>query len=283
MIRTLCTASLLTCAIASGQSFVSSNAAASSAADPNLARTLTASSLPQFEAVSIKPSFAHDQQKNAIYAYPTGRVFCTHCTLPFLASLAFDLREWQIVGNQDWTTLASTMQYDIDASAPDSSDSSEPYDPKSPLSSLQRQMLQSLLIERFRIAAHRETRSDTVFVLQKGDQPLKLVPPLHPNETHWAGGPSGGPIGSTPGLSGRNITLPELAARLSAALQHPVIDRTRLSGRFDFQARPDDLPANAPIGDNVSASIRAIGLKLTPASGPVEILIVDHAEPPAQN
>lgn len=280
MIRTLCSACLFTCAIASGQSFVSAGAAGAPAPNPSAGRSIIGTArLPQFDAVSIKPALAQGQQMNAIYAYPNGRIFCSHCTLQFLSTLAFDLREWQIKGGEDWNGLASTIPYDINATAPEGSYS---YDTKAPLSSQQRQMLQSLLINRFRLAGHLETRSDTVYILQKGDQPLKLVPPLHPNETHWAGGPGGGPIGSTPGIAGKNISMSELAVCISATLKGPVIDQTLLPGRFDFQFRPNDPSANTGVNEGILASIRGIGLKLTPATGPVVTLVIDHAEPPTQ-
>jgi uncharacterized protein (TIGR03435 family) len=230
-----------------------------------------------FDAVSIKPATARDQQSNVIYAYPGGRIFCAHCDLQFLTSLAFNLHDWQITGGPAWTTLASEAKYDIEATGPEGSRSSSP-----PLTDDQRQMLKSLLIDRFALQGHRQTTSDTVYILQRGDQPLKLVPPLHPNESHWAGGTVGGPIGAATGLAGKNISMPELAARLSNVLRRPVLDRTGLSGNFDFQYRPDD-PTAADLTGAVFSSLRAIGLNLAPANGTVEFLVIDHIEHPAEN
>ena len=217
MIPNLCIACILTCSIASGQSFAA-RAAATPAADPHSARAITAfAGMPRFDAVSIKPATATDQQINVIYPYPDGRIFCAHCTLAFLTSLAFNLGDWQIIGGADWTLLAGNARYDINATAPESYDSVPDRSHQSPLTEQQRQMLKSLLIDRFQLQGHSETRPDSVYLLQRGDQPLRLVPPLHPNESHWAGGIHGGSIGAGTGIAGKNISMPELGNRISTA------------------------------------------------------------------
>jgi uncharacterized protein (TIGR03435 family) len=280
MIRNFCIVCLLSCAIARGQSFVSSSAAESSPANPNPAHAIVAvSRTPVFDAVSIKPAAVRDQQTNTIYAYPSGRIFCAHCTLQFLTSLAFGLGDWQVTGGNEWTRLAGNTRYDIEATVPEGFQSTTS---KAPLTDDQRQMLKALLMDRFRLEGHRETRSDTVYIMQKGDQQLKLVPPLHPWESHWAGGAGGGAIGIATGIAGKNISMPELAARISSVIKRPVLDQTALPGSFDFEYRPEDA-ANNDVTDAVVTSMRGIGLKLTPAIGPVEVLVIDHAEPPAQN
>lgn len=283
MIRTLCIACILNCSIASAQSFVSPRAAATPAADPNSVRAATAfAAMPRFDAVSIKPATAIDQQVNAIYPYPDGRIFCAHCTLQFLTTLAFDLGDWQITGSSDWTA-ASSSRYDINAIAPSSYEPPAPDRSRnSPLTDEQRQMLRSLLIDHFQLQGHRETKSETVYILQRGDLPLKLVPPLHPDEYHWAGGVHGGSIGPGTGIAGKNISMPELSTRISGALKRTVIDQTGLTGTFDFECIAGD-SATSDVASALAASMHSIGLKLTPAKGPVEMLVVDHAELPAQN
>lgn len=285
MISKFCVVFLLSCAVAWGQSFVAAKSAADPAFAPNSSRAAAANAtMPQFDAVSIKPAVARDQQVNAIYAYPGGRIFCAHCTLQFLATLAFDLRDWQITGGPEWMSLTGDTQYDIEATAEKGSHSlSQTWNSKTPLNEDQRQMLKSLLMDRFQLKGHRETRSDTVYILQRGDQPLKLVPPLHPDESHWAGGAGGGALTSGTGIAGKNISMPELATRISGVLKRPVLDRTGLTGTFDFEYRTADPAANTDPTGGVFASMQGIGLRLTPAKGPVEILVIDHAVSPSQN
>lgn len=283
MIRKFSVVCLLSCAAAQGQSFVSAKAAGAPGFEPNSAHAITATaSLPQFDAVTIKPALARDQQSNTIYAYPGGKIFCAHCTLQFLTTLAFNLPEWQVTGSAELISSTSDNRYDIEATAPEGSQTTT-WNSRTPLSEAQRQMLKSLLIERFGLKGHRETRSDTVYILQRGDQPLKLVPPLHPDESHWAGGVGGGPVIGSTGMRGKNISMAELATRISGALKRPVLDQTGLTGTFDFEYRIGDQVANSDVTGAVLTSMHGIGLKLTPSNGPVEMLVIDHAEPPSQN
>ena len=107
---------------------------------------------------------------------------------------------------------------------------------------------------------------------------------------------------STPGLhriGGRNVTLTMVAESLPAqtglaTFPKPVIDRTGLSGTFDFslewtQAVASDMAVgpNAQ-GEEPGPSIaqamkQQLGLKLESTKGPVELLVIDHVEQPTAN
>ena len=276
MIRNLSIFCLLTCTIVRGQSLLSASAAESPAAIPNRAHAIVkAATIRQFAAASIKLPPVRKPQINAIYVYPGGRILCSHCTLQFLATLAFDLPDWQVTGRSEWMGDA---QFDLEAKT---SERSQPaaWNSKTPLTNEQRQMLRALLMDRFRLEGHRETRTDTVYILQRSDQPLKLAPPSHSWEAYPVGG---GSVGGATGIAGKNISMHELATRISSVLKRPVVDQTGLSGTFDFECRPGDT-ASAEVTDAVFDSIRGSGLKLTPATVPVEMLVIDHAEPPAEN
>jgi uncharacterized protein (TIGR03435 family) len=91
-----------------------------------------------------------------------------------------------------------------------------------------------------------------------------------------------------------------LAAQLSARLGRPVIDKTGLKGNYAFNLRwtPDpfeaenlkksgDMVAPEPADSNGPSLARAVqdqlGLKLQPNTEPVQVLVIDHAEQPAEN
>jgi len=93
----------------------------------------------------------------------------------------------------------------------------------------------------------------------------------------------------------------DLIRELSMTLGRPVMDKTGFTGEFDLNlnytdegltkspvsAVPDDpggnrLPAEPDISI-VFAAMDQLGLKLAPAKGPVEVLVVDHAERPTAN
>ena len=272
MIRNLSLFCLLTCTMAGGQSLLSASAAESPAAIPNRTHAnVKVATVNQFAAASIKLPPVRNPQVNGIYVYPDGRILCAHCTLQFLATLAFDLPDWQVTGRSEWMGDA---QFDLEATT---SERSQPaaWNAKTPLTDQQRQMLRALLMDRFRLEGHRETRTDTVYTLQRSNQPLKLVP-------HSVGEAGGGSIGGATGIAGKNISMHELATRISNVLKRPVVDQTGLSGSFDFECRPGDT-ASAEVSDTVFDSVRGFGLKLTPATVPVEMLVIDHAEPPTDN
>jgi uncharacterized protein (TIGR03435 family) len=175
-------------------------------------------------------------------------------------------------------------RYDIVATPPASSAASKanpPY-PKAPPSAEQRRMLLALLEERFHLQYHRETKEGPVYLLTKSNKPLKLKAPANKDEFPWAGS-----LDRTagPGLifKGENISMPQLAVRLSGWLVRPVFDRTGIEGSFDFQ---DEYASDDVHPDRVAAivsSVSAIGLRLESAKGPVERIIIDGAEKPAEN
>jgi len=170
-----------------------------------------------------------------------------------------------------------------------------------------RQMLRSLLADRFKLEVHIVTADAPVLALLL-DQPEKTGPRLRPH----AEGPacSGNTAGvfppvceevmAMPGPDGairvgaRNATMKQIAGYLAALppVGGPVVDQTGLSGRFDFlleftpgakgaptQGAPADLQATT----FEEAFHEQLGLKLKATRAPREILVFDRAEPPSGN
>jgi uncharacterized protein (TIGR03435 family) len=96
-------------------------------------------------------------------------------------------------------------------------------------------------------------------------------------------------------MPARNATMGDFVSVLQRAiLDHPVVDKTGLTGRFDFDLEwaPDetqfggDVPAapdDAPSAPLFTAIQQQLGLKLTATRGPVQALVVDNAERPSPN
>ncbi|MGD0496938.1 MAG: M56 family metallopeptidase [Bryobacteraceae bacterium] len=243
----------------------------------------TTAPLPSFEVASVKPADPKVRDRG-IYTYPGGRITCHNCPLVMLIVESFDVPFFQVKGGPRWI---NDDQFDIEAKPPASSKSSKanpPY-PKAPLNEEQRQMLQTLLADRFQLKFHRETKAGPVYLLMKGnkgDKGLKLQDAKDRGAYPWAGGPKGGAPVNGDGLAGINISMPQLAARLSAWLQHPVLDRTGLKGSFDFKVDNSGDPAPDQIS-GILTSVQEIGLKLKAGRGPVETIVIDHAEKPSAN
>ena len=106
--------------------------------------------------------------------------------------------------------------------------------------------------------------------------------------------------GATARLSAKGFAMPDLAERLGGWTSHPIMDRTGLTGRYDFvlEFTPDAsrLPpglaapgtptgdASEPGSNAASALEQQLGLKLTNAKAMLDVIVVDRAEKtPTQN
>ncbi len=186
-----------------------------------------------------------------------------------------------------------------------------------------RLMMQSLLEERFQLKIHKETREGKVYALVLA-KPGVTGPRLRPHPAddttctnellplvakgsgpemppEAAGGfplTCGGvvPVKSpaVPGKmmsGGRNLTMADIAENLpgSARLDHPVVDKTGLSGRYDFTLdfAPDPAPGAEPTDDPRplfrDALAQQMGLKLELQDGSYEVWVVDRVEHPSAN
>lgn len=245
---------------------------------PSMCTAQAPGTAPAFEVASVKASTPEDHVIG-LFTHPGGRITASLYTLEMLIEEAFDVQPFQVSGGPHWI---QTERYDVEAKPPASSPSSHanpPYD-KAPPNSEQRQMLVSLLVDRFQLKFHREAREGPVYLLVKG-KALRLEPPKDPDAFPWAGRIGGGSADGN-GIAGTNISMPQLAARLSGFLARQVLDRTGLTGAFDFKfALPAD--PHPDIVSSIFASMQGIGLKLEASRGPVDTIAIDHAEKPSGN
>jgi uncharacterized protein (TIGR03435 family) len=155
-----------------------------------------------------------------------------------------------------------------------------------------RQMLKSLLAERFQLVLRRETRTLPVYVLVRSRSDGRLGSGLRPSTricqagvTVPAGGrPCGGFAGSpTPRMYGDAITMAVLAKFLSSSSpQRIVVDRTGLVGTFDLDLSYDNAPQPDPDGlPSVFTALKEqLGLELRTETAPVEVTVIDRFERP---
>jgi uncharacterized protein (TIGR03435 family) len=148
-----------------------------------------------------------------------------------------------------------------------------------------REMLQSLLMERFQLKVHRSTQMGKVYFLQRTAKPLALV--SNKNSSAAAASPYGntGTIGYTDQWVLSNTTMAELATFASSYILHrPVLDHTGLTGTFDYRTPREDRDLS-PIDQNSSfvEMLNQAGLKLESGRGEVEMLTIDHAALPTPN
>lgn len=231
---------------------------------------------PAFEVASVKPSGPDEKLMGDFHTCPGGGTIARGCTLQYPIVLAFDLRSDQIAGGPDWIY---TTRRNIQAKPPETSLSSKSDQvwSKLPPNAEQREMLQSLLVERFKLQYHRRSKEGSVFVLTKGDKALKLQPPKNKDEYPWTGSTEGGAPGIS-GLRGMNISVAQLTTRLSGWLHRPVLGRTGLQGFFDFEYQIGNPEDDVDVASAILTLVKGIGLRFSAGKGPVETLTVDHIE-----
>jgi len=143
-------------------------------------------------------------------------------------------------------------------------------------------MLQALLVERFGLKFHRESREGPVFLLLRGSRALKLVDAKDKQAYPWSGGLGGGGI-TGDGMAGTNESMEDLAKRLSPYFDRPVLNRTGISGSFDFRYEYSPAEARPDINAVILESLQELGLKLSASKAPVDAIVIDHAEKPSAN
>jgi uncharacterized protein (TIGR03435 family) len=231
--------------------------------------------------ISIKPSDLHARTGIGVSTYAGGRVVANKCTLRVLIETAFNVQPFEIEGASGWMDGDA---WDIDARPPASSKSAalNPANRKAPPNDEQREMLQSLLADRFSLRFHRETRQQPVYFLDRGNKALKLENSKVKDGFSWVGSPHGGMIVGD-GVAGTNVSMPALANRLSGYLERQVLDRTHISGFFDFTSDYASGDSHPDVVSTIITSIGEIGLKLESGKAPVETIVIDHAELPSPN
>jgi uncharacterized protein (TIGR03435 family) len=243
-----------------------------------MAQTTTPAS-PTFEVASIKPGDPNATNVRVNIA-PGGKFTATNATVRMLVRQAFDLRDSQISGGPKWL---DTDRFDIEAKPADGVNI-----PSGPgAGEVLSPMLRSLLMERFGLTFHHETREESVYqlVVDKGGSKLKATRPRK-------GGPQG--LRAARGrLTGMAAPVSMLANNLWQQLGRLVLDKTGLKDTYDFTLEyapdpggavvTDANPADAPLPSIFTALQEQLGLKLESARGPVEILVIDHADKPTAN
>jgi len=197
----------------------------------------------------------------------------------FFVRYAYHLQPWRVSGLEPDDSM-----YQIDATT----------DPSATEDQV-RLMFQTLLADRFKLAVHRETRELNGYGLVAGRNGPKIHPVSAGEQPaampEWFKGKPGLAVDlegkaivtveyGQLALTGRRITMAQLAEALQQPLGAFVLDQTGLAGRYYVAmqfARQDD-PGNTEVPSLAAAVQEQLGLKLEKQKGPVEMLVVDHME-----
>lgn len=228
--------------------------------------------IPAFEVATIKPAAPSSDGHTHINYPPDDRFSATNITLLALMQWAYSMPERQILDGPSW--FGST-RFDIQAKA-DIGDQIKSLTSEQS-NELKRRMVQGLLAGRFQLKLHQETRTLPAYdlVLAKGGMKLQ---PSQSNGKSIS-------VGRTH-FNGQGLGMTSIAEELSKIAGRIVIDKTSLSGRYDFKLlwTADDAPATDSDPPTLFTAIQEqLGLKLESAKEPVPVLVIDHIDPPTPN
>jgi uncharacterized protein (TIGR03435 family) len=232
---------------------------------------------PAFDAASIKPSQPGDI-RGSTFQFVTlgGGLEVANATLKSIIETAYDVRDFQISGGPAWL---DSERYYISARSHSSSTIPET-----------RRKLQALLAQRFHLEVHRESKELPLYVLAVAGSRLKLSELPAAEEKP---GIFNGIQASCGRMKGTRATTANLSTYLERQVRRSVVDRTGLSGRFDFQidwmpdpgscVKPGDDAGSSDGPSLFTALQETLGLKLEAARGPVEVIVVDRVQQPEPN
>lgn len=148
-------------------------------------------------------------------------------------------------------------------------------------------MLQGLLADRFKLVVHKETKQVSAYALTVGKGGSKLTPATADERPRFGIRRESGPNGQVSlKLVANKIEMRDLAFQLLLVTQRPVIDRTGLKGQFNFEMEFAPLDADASTdsgGPSLFTAIQKLGLTLETTKAPLDGLVIDSADRPAEN
>ena len=276
---------------------------------------------PAFEVASVKPSNPNPTGPLAgapMILPALGRVTAQNVTLRMLVMSAYQKQPFEIAGGPEWQ---NADKFDITAKAEDPNVTTDQM----------LGLLQTLLVDRFKLKTHMETREVPIYALVMARADGKPGAKLRPSadtcpdfkvqqqqqlEAIAKGGLaalaaaaasgqkqpcsfSSGPA-TTPGgiaIRGSGQAMSTLALVLTQLTGRPVVDKTGLTGLYDFEfalgiqtllqmhqelgVSMPGLPATLPEGPSLMTQLQEeLGLKLDSQRGPGQVLVIDSAEKP---
>ena len=264
--------------------------------------TAVAAQGPSFEVASIRPSSEEPPTPGAAGVHITKeQVHFAYLSLRDYLSIAYSV-PIQRISAPEWINSA---RFDVGATFPGGA-TPEQF-PK---------MIENLLRTRFKLQAHMESKESPVFTLEVASSGSKLVrvPDDAPSDAPFSVTSSASADGVTADLGNgaslvfnnkqfeaRKVTMRILVETLSRFMDRPILDLTKLEGRFNVtfaMAQEDYMPMlvrsavnagitlppqamallDAPSIGSVESGLKSLGLVLEARRAPLDLLVVDSIE-----
>ena len=245
--------------------------------------------IPQFDVISVKPG---KDNRTQVQFTPDG-LRGMSVTVRFMLYEGYGgINHERVIGEPAWS---NTDGFDIEAKV---ASADVPTLGKMTFEQ-RRTMFQSILADRFKLVVHHETRELPIYVLSVSKRGSKLKPsapddpvaPTHPRSMMITNGK----------VTANDAQLSMLVTVLSRTLGRTIVDKTGLTGNYDFTlefapeeggpqpgagAEAGGAPPASP-SDSAPSIFTALqeqlGLKLESTKGPVDVIVIDHIEKPAEN
>ena len=206
-------------------------------------------------------------------------------SLRHLVLFAYNLRDFQLEGGQDWLNTATwEVRATIDPPEPDPSKMDEAQ--RLVWSDRQRARFQALLVDRFHLKCHMTTKEQPIYQLVVAKGGLKITETAAATEKQHSISVNG--QNHKMEMKAIGVDMADLMRSLSGDLGRMVVDKTGLTGHYDvnltWASEAEADPGDAPSGPTLFTALEEqLGLKLVPAKGPVDVLVIDSLEKPSEN
>lgn len=236
-----------------------------------------------FDIASVKPQPRNNQAGSSMGVFIHGDTLdAEHCSLYDLVSWAYNLRDGHLSGGPTWANRGKLLLMDVELYQVIGKVSINP----PPSMEVFRQMLQTVLTDRFQLKIHHVEKEFPTYnlVIDKGGLKMKASA----EGTQFSNKQSS--IGRYAiRMVTTQITMPNFAGMIAGYTGRPVFDKTGLQGGYDFtldfiperETAEPDLPPGVP---SILQAVRdQLGLRLEASTGIFDTIVIDHAERPTAN
>ena len=259
--------------------------------------------MPKFEVATIKPT--KDDEDQSMMMYTSDGISLHGIPMKMILREAFGVEDDHIIGEPSWVK----NRYDVEAKV----DADDAPKLKGMKMDQRRMMMLPLLEERFNLKYHHETRELPMYALVVAKSGLKMKASAPDDPPKADAKPDDADAKDKPRIGRHNLMMngrghlestgtgiPFLVHVLSSQLGRTVVDKTGLTGNYDYtlQWTPDDV--GTPMGGDagpgkgdvspdaggptlLTALEEQLGLKLESQKGTVDVIVIDHIDTPSEN
>jgi uncharacterized protein (TIGR03435 family) len=247
--------------------------------------------LPSYSVTSVKEDAKGDINKPVSNDQTGDGLYLRNETLELMMRVAYGVRSYQIVGAPEWV---NAREWDVAAKTDDAETQKLKTMNKAEAQIERCLLMQSLLADRFKVVVHQETRIEPGFslVVAKGGPKFKEAVPTPPGQT-----PKPPIIMDNGILTFNGYPIERLAVVLSQLMGQPIVDNTRLTGKYEFtipwtesefKVTTSITTVDANDGGDSATSIftvlqEQLGLRLESEKVPTDVIVIDHVEEPTPN